>query len=321
MAESTPSHRLVHEILDKAIESGALNAESIAVLHGSATGQALKPARHGGFARRADEFISEVCELAAIDGSIGWLAAVFNAAAFEVAMLSAPAADEVWTSDPEVLITTSYSGEGALAHDRRLTGRWEAVIGAEFADWLLLPADNGAARRVLVPRDAARIDPVRHHIGLDAAGICDVTVSDATVDDSHVFDGDRRAAVIAEAGAAAAVVGSADGVWRRHVEQERARLATSYGGDEVTNEAAAHMAWAASDIDAAKLQVTASLVLSDDHAAEPWAYQQAVARARGAADRLLANSRHALDATDPVTRLWRDVHAGCRMAVRFVDAL
>jgi 3-hydroxy-9,10-secoandrosta-1,3,5(10)-triene-9,17-dione monooxygenase len=116
-------------------------------------------------------------------------------------------------------------------------------------------------------------------------------------------------------------VGSADGVWRRHVDQERARLATSYGGDEVTNEAAAQMAWAASDIDAAKLQVTASLDMSEDYPAGRQGYQQAIARARGAADRLLANSRHALDATDPVTRLWRDVHAGCRMAVRFVDAL
>jgi hypothetical protein len=50
-----------------------------------------------------------------------------------------------------------------------------------------------------------------------------------------------------------------------------------------------------------------------------WAFAQSVARARGAADRLLASGRHALDASDPVTDLWRDVHAGCRLAVGILD--
>ena len=39
-----------------------------------------------------------------------------------------------------------------------------------------------------------------------------------------------------------------------------------------------------------------------------------------AADRLIANSRHGLNASDPVTALWRDVHAGCRLAVRLFAA-
>lgn len=102
----------------------------------------------------------------------------------------------------------------------------------------------------------------------------------------------------------------------------RARLDISYGGDEVTDDAAAAEARAASDIDASKHQIagardpaTATL------ATAKWAFPQSVARARGAADRLLASSRHALDASDPVTDLWRDVHAGCRVAVRIIDEI
>jgi hypothetical protein len=60
---------------------------------------------------------------------------------------------------------------------------------------------------------------------------------------------------------------------------------------------------AASDIDAAKLQV----ITTCDLASATWAFQQAVARARGSADRLLGSSRHALDASDPVTSQWKDV--------------
>ncbi|KAA0077178.1 hypothetical protein CIW52_31820 [Mycolicibacterium sp. P9-64] len=69
--------------------------------------------------------------------------------------------------------------------------------------------------------------------------------------------------------------------------------------------------------DASRLQVTGSL----DEATPSWAFAQSVARARDAADRLLASTRHALDASDPVPNRWRDVHAGCRPAARIIDGL
>jgi 3-hydroxy-9,10-secoandrosta-1,3,5(10)-triene-9,17-dione monooxygenase len=274
-------------------------------------GRVLQPARFGGYAARADDFVSVVFELAARDGSLGWLASMFNVAAHEVAGLSDTTAEDVWGTDPHALIATSYRAPQGRVHDRLLTGRWESVLGAHHADWLLLPARDC---RVLVPRNGVRVDPVTGQTGLNAAGICDVTVTELPVEQRHIFGGlGDREVVIAGAGAAAAVVGSAEGVWRQHVGQVRARLAASYGGEEVTNEAAAQVARAASDIDAARLQVTASLRLPDDGAVL-WAHRQAVARARDAADRLLGSSRHALDASDPATRMWKDVYAGSRLA-------
>lgn len=131
--------------------------------------------------------------------------------------------------------------------------------------------------------------------------------------ESHLVAGARHELVAA---CAAAVVGTADGVWRKHVDQVRARLAISHGGDEVTHEAAVHVARAASDIDAARLQITTAVAQRSE---STWPYAQAVARARGAVDRLLSSSRHALDASDPVTGAWRDVHAGCRLVARVLD--
>jgi 3-hydroxy-9,10-secoandrosta-1,3,5(10)-triene-9,17-dione monooxygenase len=316
MAELTGMTNAVREIVD------VTTAKSIAALHRSIAVRALQPARYGGLALRDDEFVSLVCELGARDASLGWLTAMFNAAAFEVAGLPEHTADEVWNADPNALVATSYRAEGGIARDRRLTGRWESVVGAEYADWLLLSAGNGGACRVLVPRSEVRVDPVTGLTGLSAAGSCDVTVSELIVDERHVFRNHRdHVAVIAGAGMAAAVVGSADGVWRKHVDQVRARLATSYGGEQVTDEASAEVARAASDIDAAKLQVTTSCELPGDLAAATCAFQQAVARSRDSADRLLGSSRHALDASDPVTSQWKDVHAGCRLAVQLLDGL
>lgn len=118
------------------------------------------------------------------------------------------------------------------------------------------------------------------------------------------------------AAAASAVVAAADAAWRGHVEQVRVRLAASYGATEVTDQpsATSQVAWAASDIDAAALQIEV-----DDSAR---AHRQAVVRVRGAVDHLLGYSRrHGLDASDPVTRLWRDVHTGTRATLRLIDAL
>lgn len=314
MSESTGSHRAAREIVDQ------LAGESIAALRSSGAGRILQPPQYGGLGLPADEFVWAVCELAAVSGSLGWLAAIYNAAAHEVAGLPPHAADEVWDANPAALIAIGHRGSGELA-DGRLTGRWESVVGAGQADWLLLPA--GRERRVLVARSHVRVEPADHAAGLRTAGVGEVIADDLSVAERRVFSGDgARCSLIEGAGAAAAVVGSADGVWRKHVDQVRARLDLSYGGHEVTDEAAAEVARAASDIDAAKLQITGVL---DPATSAPqtaaWALAQSVARARGAADRLLASSRHALDASDPVTSLWRDVHSGCLLAVRILDEL
>jgi|GEM_PF-4598792 len=270
--------------------------ESLGPLEGSLAGVTLRAA-----APSAD-FIADVCELGALDGSLGWLAAAVNTASQELA--TSPAADVVWGSDPHAIATTAAQGDGAVRR-KRLSGSWPSVVGAEYADWFLLAAGDS---RVLVPRDAAQLDPAPIHSALSAAGICDVAVSDWPVDDLVVT---ARVDPLAATSAAAAVVGSADGVWRRHVGQVRARLTTTYGGENVTDDAAAQVARTASDIDAARLQVVASL-----RAERVRACRQAVGRARAAVDRLLPINKYALDGSDPVTRQWQDVQAGCRLAER-----
>lgn len=311
-------HRALRELLDTVLPRSSTDVvDSFAALHGSLVGLTLRPASHGGHAKRIEQYISEVHELAALDGSLGWLAAMFNAAAAELAGHPDHADSDVWGSDVDALVAAAFSGDGTLDSDRRLTGHWEAVVGAAYADWFLLPADDAGRCWALVPRAAVRIDTDSHHTALVPAGIGDLSVSGVAVPHRHICKG-KLAVAIAGPGAAAAVVGSADGVWRSHVERVRARLATSYGGDEVTDEAAAQVAWAASDIDAARLHIASSA--KSQQTSRNLACRQAVARAASAADRLLGSSRHALDAADPVTLQWRDVQAGHRLAVGVLGA-
>lgn len=256
-----------------------------------------QPSAHDGLGLPPDEFIGAVGEIAATDGSLGWLAASYGVAALA---LAPAAADEVWGTRSDALVTMGHRGSAQTAAGR-LSGRWGPVVGAERADWFLLAHDGTYA---LIPRSRVDVDLYARPAALAGAGIGDVTVADFGLDDRHTAD-----RVVAAATAASVVVGSALSGWRRHVDQVRARLAISYGGDEITDEAAAQIARAASDLDASRLQIATA---GFSGATAP--YTQAIARARRAADRLMASSRHALDASDPVTAAWREVHAGCRLA-------
>ncbi|MEX3771477.1 hypothetical protein ABFW14_31765, partial [Mycolicibacterium fortuitum] len=220
------------------VESTASAAESIALVRDSEADRLLQPVRYGGRAVSPAEFVAAVADLAARDGSAGWLSAALNAAAYAVAVLGDAAAERVWSVDAAAVVTAGAQPAGRLTADRgqfRLTGRWESVTGARIADWLLLAALDGKhLRYVLVPHGAAQVGGTTGLHGLDAAAIGDVTVSDAVVDKDAVFAapddtawdstefGDRPPyPILAGAGRAAAVVGAADGVWQAHVGQVR----------------------------------------------------------------------------------------------------
>lgn len=312
MAKLAAEREAVRAVVD------AVTAEAVVAPRDSVAYRILQPARLGGAALPAQEFIAAIGEIAALDGFRSWLIAGYNAAAYEVAQLRGDAADEIWGADPAALVAASYRAEGNVDGDGRLSGHWRSVVGADAADWLLL--STSGARRVLLPRGAVRADPIGS-AGLDGAGVADVTVREAPVGGRHIFGGRDSVFAVAGAGMAAAAVGAADGVWRKCVDQMRGRLATSYGGEQVTGAGAAQLARAASDIDAAKLQVVTSLEHDGEVAAATWACHQAVVRARDAADRLLTTGRYALAASDPVISQWRAVHTGAGIAARHLADL
>lgn len=340
-------HSVAREIVDAVVpiltpgdEKQPSTPQLIAALQQCGGWQMLQPARYGGLAMAADEFVVVIGELAAMDASLGWLSAMFNAAAHEVGGLPGAAADEVWSGDAKALIAPGYGSEGRLAvsgDESRLSGCWHSVAGADLADWLLLTADGadtqGRRYRVLLPREQASTKPTRNPSGLFGTDICDVTVSDVAVPGNRIFELREPVPVVAGAAAAATVVGAADGVWRLHVREIRQRLSASYGGEDVMDRPSStiQVGRAACDIDAARLQLRASLEpfvgtvgTADAEAlrAATWEQLQAAGRARDAADELLASSRrHALQASDPVTRLWQGTHACFRLATRLLDGV
>lgn len=315
----------VAAVTELASRDGAMSAQSaelIAALRTSGAGRLLGSTHGQRPVATLDEFVAVVLRLAALDGSLGWLAATVNGAARGLAELLPAAADEIWGRDPTAVVTGGRRPGGRVERGSRLTGRWSAVAGGEHADWLVLGVgenvdENDVPGLVLVARGDVEVTPGRDTTGLSAAGLCEVAAAGAPIVADRIGFG-RPVAPVIGAGAAAAVAGAADGMWRTRIEQVRTHLATSYGSEEITDLATTQAARAAADIDAAGLQIAASLRQSAPAARR--AQLQAAGRARDAADRVLGISRrHALQASDPVARLWQDVHLGLRLMFGLLD--
>ena len=290
-----------------------VEAESLAALADPISGRLLRPVQHDGAGADEADLVELVLRVAAIDASVGWLAAAFNSAARDLGELAPAAAADIWRTNPAALVTSANQVGGRLSRQLRLTGRWGPVVAGTFADWFLLPVGGPARPRLcLAPRGALDIAAPTGRGGLAAAGISEVAVTELALQDWHVIGGSMT---VSRAATAAAVVGSAERMWRSHVERTRARMSGAQVSDELPEAVARHVARASSDIDAAKLQVLSSVDPRCDGTHAVFAQTQAAARARDAADRLLGSGRHALQAADPVTRHWRDVHEGYRLAM------
>jgi len=178
------------------------------------------------------------------------------------------------------------------------------------ADWLLLPAHCPDPCRVMLPRSTVTIEPVDG--GVAQLAPCTVSVSDVLIDPRWVLEG---AHALSAAGAVmAAVVGAADGVLGKHIEVLRSRMSSGSGGAAIADQVAVTLASAASDIDAAQLQLRGREVNMGESAEVITLCRQAIARARTAADALLTSGRHALTGAHPVVACWTDMHAVRRLA-------
>ncbi|MFI8964633.1 3-hydroxy-9,10-secoandrosta-1,3,5(10)-triene-9,17-dione monooxygenase oxygenase subunit [Streptomyces sp. NPDC053493] len=314
----------------------------------------LQPRAHGGFAADPVVFYTAVKEIAKACGSTGWVASVVGVHPWHVALYDPKAQDEVWGADPDTRICSSYAPTGKVTPADggfRISGRWRFSSGCEHADWALLgglvtDADGRPVdmRTFLVPRTAYTIDPVWDTVGLRGTGSHDIVCDDVFVPEHRALGfgpvtaldtpGQRvnpeplyrlPYAAVFTTTISTSIVGIAEGAWEGHVAATRERFRVSYGQQVAEDPfAQVRIARAASDIDAAWLQLTRNIAELYERA-RAGAELTTVLRARARRDQVAATER-AVAAVDllvenagggamrtgdnPVQRAWRDVHTG-----------
>jgi 3-hydroxy-9,10-secoandrosta-1,3,5(10)-triene-9,17-dione monooxygenase len=174
---------------------GRMGADVVGTMRDAGLFRLLQPRRYGGGEVLPHQFFAAQAELARTDMSAGWLLGVMGVLSFHLALFSELAQDEVWLTNPDALMASSYMQTGrATPSDGGyiLSGSWHFASGADHADWFMLGAtaalENGTTDRfvALVPRAEATIRQEWNATGLQATGSQGVTVSGTFVPQHRV---------------------------------------------------------------------------------------------------------------------------------------
>lgn len=253
---------------------------------------------------------------------------------------------------------TVVDGEGAPVNGAvpdgggyRLSGKWSFSSGCGHATWVLLgaPAFDADGNPVdfctyLLPAADYTVDDVWDTVGLRGTGSNDIIVEDVFVPKHRTLSflltskldtpgqkvntgplyrlpyGSVHPSTIT-----APIIGMAQGAYDAHVDHQRQRVRAAYAGEKSQEDpfAKVRIAEAASEIDAAWLQLTHNIdelyqlacrgekLPFDTRLRVRRDQVRGTERAIAAIDRLFENSGgRALRSGTPIQRFWRDAHAG-----------
>lgn len=338
----------------KADEQRVVPEDSVRELVDAGVFRMLQPKRFGGRESNPVAFYQVVRAVSAACGSTGWVASVLGAHAWQLALFPDAAQQEVWGADPTTLAASSYAPVGRLtptADGFRLTGHWSFSSGCDHATWALLGAlQVGADGRpvdfmtVLVPRTDYKVVDTWDTIGLRGTGSNDIVVEDVFVPAHRTLRNYEHSKLrgpgqkvntaplyrmpfgaVFTTTVTAPVLGAVEGCYRAYVSTMRERVRLSLGGGRFAEDQFAQtaVARAASEIDAAVLQLERNIDALYTHAAAGEEIPMEL-RLRTRRDQVRGTER-ALDAVDllfktaggnslkrgnPIERAWRDAHAG-----------
>ncbi|MBE2997094.1 flavin-dependent monooxygenase [Nocardiopsis sp. HNM0947] len=278
-------------------ECGWVPQETMAELTGAGVLRMLQPARFGGTEGDPLEFFRAVRRISGACGSTGWVAAVLGVHPWQVALFDEAAQEEVWGTDPDALLCSSYAPVGRLTPVEggfELTGHWGFSSGCHHASWALLGGlvvgEGGRPKdfvTALVPRSDLRIDAVWDSMGLRGTASDDIVVERAFVPAHRTIRNYEQAqlrgpgqavntgplyripfAAVFTAAVTAPVIGAAEGCLEAFVRITRDRVRLSLGGGRFAEDPFAQVAIAraGSEIDAAVLQTERNLREIGEHA-------------------------------------------------------
>ena len=136
-------------------------------------------------------------ELARACPSSAWVAGLLACHGWLLGMMPGEAQEEVWGSDPETCVATSFAGSEISAEPTnggyRLSGRWPFSSGVDYCGWAILvarlaskDAPDEELHYLVVPLADCRVLDTWNATGLAGSGSNDIVVEDAFVPDRRI---------------------------------------------------------------------------------------------------------------------------------------
>lgn len=189
---------ILRERQAEAVRARQVSPETIQEFHEAGFFKILQPARYGGYEMSPAVYCAVTKALA--EGCMGsaWVYGVVAVHNWQLALFDPQAAQDVWGSDPSVLISSSYMPTGKATKVEggyRFSGRWAFSSGSEHCQWVILGgnmiAEDGDGTpepyNFLIPRSDYQILDTWHVMGLCPTGSNDIVVEDAFVPSHRVL--------------------------------------------------------------------------------------------------------------------------------------
>lgn len=172
-----------------------VSEQTIAEMKAAGFFKILQPKRWGGYEMNPNAFFDVQKALAEGCMSTGWMYGVLGCHPYEMALFHNQAQEEVWGSDEDMLVSSTYQPVGQVKTVEggfRLSGHWGFSTGSVHCGWVLLgalvwPNDEPGSgppdmRTFLLPRSDYTIDRDAWHVfGLQGTGSHDIHVNDVFV--------------------------------------------------------------------------------------------------------------------------------------------
>lgn len=169
---------------------GRLPEETIQDFQEAGFFRILQPSKWEGYELTPHDFFEVQTKLAEGCMSSAWVLGVVAIHNWQLALFDDRAAQDVWSEDTSVLISSSYMPVGKVEHVEggyKLSGRWGFSSGSKHCDWAFLgamvpPKNPGEApdyRTFLVPRTDYQIIDNWDVMGLQGTGSHDILIEES----------------------------------------------------------------------------------------------------------------------------------------------
>ncbi len=176
----------IQEREEQTRELRRLPDETVKELKESGYFRVLQPMIYGGLELDPQDFCILNIRIAEACMSTGWVCGVVGVHPFQLALFDQRAQEEVWSDDPDTLVSSSYAPVGKVKRVKDgflFSGRWGWSSGCDHCQWVLLGGivpDEGY-RTFLIPRSDYEIVDTWHVMGLQGTGSKDVVVKETLV--------------------------------------------------------------------------------------------------------------------------------------------
>ncbi|WP_341940273.1 acyl-CoA dehydrogenase family protein [Microbacterium sp. LWH10-1.2] len=157
------------------------------------------PEKFGGLAANTRDVQAVTSAIGAGDGSLAWMAGIYNTGAWVLSLMSDQAQEDVWGERGKVgalvsIVLATTSEAVAVDGGYRITGRWTYGTGSREADWSLLgiPLKNGTGEIIdagvaLIPRENLTFEDDWFVAGMKSTASVTQLATDVFVPSHRIF--------------------------------------------------------------------------------------------------------------------------------------